>query len=273
MSNPSSETRDSTAIPNSDFEPDPWSSTIRRIRRRRMIRCLPLPFPAALGTGAPFLESSPRPSRKGKKAESAWRRTLPSMPEVPAQWLRTARKHGDPSARQFIVALTRLLQNCVGYGPFEKERGFALQNPNSYEFGYQRDDDLRRIRLGEIPEWFCNSLRRRRLPMKGFAARQFGRSKRQIAWPVVVRGRCRATTNFDCEDRRRSTLAAGEGYSRITDAGGRTTLTENKVVAAKFQQIESTISVCGLPGVDFEGVGGGSVPKALGTILVTGRSW
>ena len=41
MSNPSSETRAPTPISNPDFEADPWSSTIKRIRRRRMVRRLP----------------------------------------------------------------------------------------------------------------------------------------------------------------------------------------------------------------------------------------
>ena len=47
-----------------------------------------------------------------------------------------------------------------------------------------------------------------------------------------------------------SSLAAGEAYSRITAEGGRITITDNRVVAPEFQQIESTIRLCGRLGVE-----------------------
>ena len=47
-----------------------------------------------------------------------------------------------------------------------------------------------------------------------------------------------------------SSRAGGEAYAPITDARGRVVLTENKVVAPEFQQVESIIRICGRPGVE-----------------------
>lgn len=47
-----------------------------------------------------------------------------------------------------------------------------------------------------------------------------------------------------------TSIAGGEAFAAITDTKGRVVLTENKAVSPEFQTIESTIRICGSPGIE-----------------------